>query len=116
MFFRKKKLERELFEVSIFASGKTDEDTFMQWTDELMEAAGNVLSADWVHSEEADEEELAGIRTQFPAVDTAKPFFVISSAESDGDDLLLATNEMRDAQSFFRAAEDRDAGRRPFDV
>ncbi|WJY26082.1 MULTISPECIES: hypothetical protein [Sporosarcina] len=117
MFFRKKKkAERELFDVSIFASGTAGEDTFMRWTDELMDTAGNVLSADWIHSEEADRDEIDGICSQFPSVDPAQPFFVISPAESGGDDVLLATNDMRDAQAFFRAAEDREAGRRPFDV
>lgn len=99
----KEKSSQMLYNVLIFTNGATDEDTLDAWTDELMEAAENVGTAEWIITEEYDNRELEILEERFPAVNQQQPFFQINeidyAAIRDEVEKMESTQKWR---KFFR--------------
>lgn len=82
MFFKKKeKPIQVLYNVGVFSSDTTDEDALQAWTDQLMDAAENVGTAEWIIAEKYDNRELEILKERFPAVNQQQPFFQINEID-----------------------------------
>lgn len=99
MFFKKKEETPQVFyNVGVFTDGSTEEDTLQAWTDQLMDAAENVATADWIIAEEYDAGELAILKERFPSVDQQQPFFQIN--EIDYSEIQKEVEKMESTQKW----------------
>ncbi|MBD7909699.1 hypothetical protein H9659_15280 [Sporosarcina sp. Sa3CUA8] len=98
-FFKKNEKANQVFyHVAVFTNGSTDEDTSQAWTDQLMDAAENVATAEWIIAEEYDTGELAILKERFPAVDQQQPFFQIN--EIDYTEIQKEVEKMESTQKW----------------
>ncbi|REB11174.1 hypothetical protein DVB69_00930 [Sporosarcina sp. BI001-red] len=82
MFFNKKeKPIQVLYNVELFTNKSTDDDTLQAWTDQLMDAAENVGTAEWIIAEEYNPRQLEILKERFPTVDQQQPFFQINEID-----------------------------------
>ncbi|GKV67542.1 hypothetical protein NCCP2716_00400 [Sporosarcina sp. NCCP-2716] len=110
MFFRKKKPEPILYEVSVFATQNVTEEEFDGWTDDVFEAVSNVISIEHAVLEEVLPEEIEDIRFRFPEIDVTRTFFLAerlteSLGSRDAAPQSYCTNELIGMLEFLKQAE-----------
>jgi len=110
MFFRKKKPEPILYEVSVFAQKQVTDETFDDWTDEIWDSVSNVISIDLAVLEEVLQEEIEDIRFRFPAVDVVRTFFLAERLTEplgphDSVPQSFCTNDLSRMLEFLEEAE-----------
>ncbi|WP_153722464.1 hypothetical protein [Sporosarcina cascadiensis] len=86
MFFRKKQKDTdpvELYNVGIFTAEDVSDDTYTDWTDQLMDAAENVGTTEHIMLEGYDPGQLKILSERFPKVNLNDNFFLLNVIDYD---------------------------------